>query len=133
VAQTRYIVFRDLLEIAHHIRSVRSTQALEEMKMINAIQRYDVKKLDEGLYRVELCDEDECVDVIIDTDAGVAVLKDVFTPCVLARLMTIDELADTAVVTIVDDGQTVGGYIHVDIEPHIKVCTQAREKWRKAD
>jgi len=105
--QIRRYKFGDLFEIKSKetefftIYEIEPKETLKELEEENVINIYEIKKLDEDVFRVRISDGDEFVEAIIDLSDNVALVKDTYshTACTRYKLMKLDELMNTVVVT----------------------------------
>jgi len=93
------------------------TKIAEELKDRGVIEEFKAEKLGDQMWRAVLCEEDECLDTIIDTELSMAVVRLVGSTYIKARIVDIDELRELKVIRLSDNG----GYMDPKFTPHFEM------------
>jgi len=105
MSQVQKFKFGDLFKIKSRdtefftIYEIEATEVLKELEEEeDVIYIYEIKKLDEDVFRIRISDGDELVESIIDLTDGVALVKDAYMNCTRYKLMKLDDLMNTVVI-----------------------------------
>jgi len=115
VSEWRNVKFGEIFQITES--GVVPTIIAEELKGRGVIEEFRAEKLCDRMWRAVLCDEDECLDTIIDAGLSMAVVRLVGSTYIKARIVDIGELRELKVVRLSNDG----GYMDPEFTPHFEM------------